>query len=385
MAISSLSPTTISDPGNPSAVLPSRTPASAAPAPTASGSALNKLANDFDSFLLLLTTQLQNQDPLKPMDSQEFTSQLVQFTSVEQSIQTNKNLEKLISLTGGNSSSTAFNYIGREVRTSSDSTNLSNGMAKWSYELDTSAASSAITVLDAKGNAVFTKEGASGAGIHNFTWDGRDKNGTPFPDGVYRLSVSAVSADQKPVSAKIFTTGTVTNVEISGDTPSLLIGNVKVPLDKVLSVMQGGNAGSALDYIGREIRTISPNTNLSNGVANWTYEADAKAIRTLITIKNDRGQVLLEQEGNTGAGLHNINWNGLDADGDQQPDGVYSASVTGFDNNDAPVTTKVFTSGLVSSVDSSGSEPVLVIGGVKISLRDVLTVTQPSSTASLAP
>jgi len=383
MAINGLSPAIISDPKNPSAAAAAASAASSpAPVVTASGNALNKLANDFDSFLTLLTTQLQNQDPLEPMDSKEFTSQLVQFTSVEQSIQSNKNLEKLIALTSGNTSSAAFNYIGREVRMANSSTNLSNGMANWSYEVDPKAASSAITVLDAKGNAVFTVEGVTGAGTHNFAWDGKDKNGKAFPDGVYSLSVSALDLNKKPVTAKVFTTGTVTNVEVSGDEPSLFIGNVKVPLKDVLSVTRSSSAGAPLDYIGREIRTINTNTNLANGTANWTYEVDPKAASTLVILKDSAGKVMLEQNVTPAAGLNTLTWNGLDKNGDQQPNGVYSISITAVDKDDVPVSSKVFTNGTVTSVDTSGNQPVLVIGGVKINLSDVLTVTEPAKTAT---
>jgi len=332
----------------------------------------------------LLTTQLQNQDPLSPMDSKEFTSQLVQFTSVEQSIQSNKNLEKLIALTSGNTSSAAFNYIGREVKLDNDTTTLSNGLANWSYEVSPKATSSAITVLDEKGKAVFTTEGVTGAGTHNFSWNGKDKNGQALPEGVYRLSVSAVDLAKKPVSSKVFTTGIVTNVEISGDEPSLFIGSVKVPLKNVLSVSQSNSTGAPLDYIGREVRTINPSTNLVNGDANWTYEVDAKATKTIVTLKNSAGKVMLEQEVTPAPGLNTLKWNGVDKNGDQQPDGVYSISVTAVDRNDAPVNAKVFTSGIVSSVDSSGNQPVLVIGGVKINLSDVLTVTEPTKTAAAA-
>ena len=383
MPVSGLSPSAIFDPANPGSNLAKGSGAAAAASvATVSGDALKKLSGDFNTFLTLLTTQLQNQDPLEPMDSKEFTSQLVQFTSVEQSIQSNKNLEKLIALTGGNTTSAAFDYIGREVRTANSSTNLSNGMAKWTYEVDPAATSSAITVLDAKGNAVYTIEGKTGAGTHDFVWDGKDKNGNPFADGIYSLSVSATDISKKPVNTKVFTTGTVTNVEISGDEPTLLIGGIKVALKDVLSITTGGNFGDALDYIGREVRTVNSSTNLTNGAANWTYEVDPKATSTLITLKDSAGNVMLAQNVTPTPGLNALSWNGVDQNGDQKPDGVYSISVTSLDRNDVPVGAKVFTKGIVTSVDKSGTNPVLVIGGVKVNLSDVLTVTEPVTTAT---
>lgn len=386
MAIQGLSPATHFDPKNPPAA--ASTDAKALPPKAesgASGNALNKLANDFNNFLTLLTTQLQNQDPLQPMDSKEFTSQLVQFTSVEQAIQSNKNLEKLIALTGGNTSSAAFGYIGKEVKTSNSSTNLAGGIAKWSYEVDASAASSAISVKDAKGNTVFTQEGKTGAGPHEFIWDGKDKNGASFPDGVYSLSVTAVSADKKPVSAKVFTTGIVNNVEITGDEPTLLIGGVKAGLKEIISVSQDNNHSSdALNYIGREIRTINPSTNLANGAANWTYELDPRTASSSLIVKDGKGKAVFETSGDTGSGLHNFTWDGKDKNGNLLPDGVYSLSITGLNSKGDPTGARIYTRGTVSSIDTSSTEPLLITGDVKVRLRDVLTVTETSPVTSSA-
>ncbi|MEO0962032.1 MAG: flagellar hook capping FlgD N-terminal domain-containing protein, partial [Pseudomonadota bacterium] len=102
----------------------------------AAASASSKLNTDFDTFLTLLTTQLKNQDPLEPLDSSEFTNQLVQFSSVEQNIATNQNLEQLLNLTFANFATDAVGYIGKEVVAESPTAILTNGTANWDYELD---------------------------------------------------------------------------------------------------------------------------------------------------------------------------------------------------------------------------------------------------------
>lgn len=213
--------------------------ATASPAPAKpADNAIGKLSGDFDNFLTLLTTQLQNQDPLSPMDSTEFTNQLVQFSSVEQAIQSNKNLENLISLVGGNSSSAALNYIGREVTSTNGVTNLVNGKASWSYEVDPATTTSAITVKDAKGNAVFFADGVIAKGQQVFEWDGKNKTGTDLPEGVYTLSVSAIGSNDEILKSKVYSTGIVTGVETIGQSPKLLIGDVKLDLADVLNVTQ---------------------------------------------------------------------------------------------------------------------------------------------------
>ena len=104
-----------------------------------SGLGRARLAENFDTFLTLLTTQLKNQDPLSPMDSNDFTQQMVQMTGVEQQLLTNDLLNKLISNTSSGIS-TAVSLIGKDVRAVSDEATLSGGQAKWAYELDGNAA-----------------------------------------------------------------------------------------------------------------------------------------------------------------------------------------------------------------------------------------------------
>ncbi len=214
------------------------TPNTTSLANSAATGAAKTLAQDFDTFLTLLTSQLQNQDPLEPMDSSEFTSQLVQFASVEQAIQTNKNFETLISLTSANTTSAALDYLGRQVTYTGADSNLQGAGIDWSYILDPDAIASSIAVKDATGKVVFAADGPEDGGAHQFAWNGKDNNGQDLPDGVYSLSISAIDKAQNPVSAEIFSSGTVTGVDVTATDPLLSLGAITQPLTNVREISQ---------------------------------------------------------------------------------------------------------------------------------------------------
>ncbi len=206
--------------------------------PTATQKAQGTLTDTFDSFLLLLTTQLQNQDPLDPLSPNEFTAQLVQFTGVEQSIATNTNLEKLLSLIQGNSLTNAVQYIGKLVEVDGSTTKLENGQAEWSYTHDETVRSSTITVTDEAGAVVFTTPGKTAAGSHGFVWDGRDASGKTLPDAPYSVRVTALDSEGEPTSVATKTFGRVTAVESEAGDILLSVGGSLIPLANVFSVKE---------------------------------------------------------------------------------------------------------------------------------------------------
>jgi flagellar basal-body rod modification protein FlgD len=202
------------------------------------------LSQNYQTFLQLLTTQLKNQDPLNPMDSSQFTSQLVQFSSVEQQIQANQNLETLINAQTSNATSNAVNYIGRTVAATSDSVGLQNSTATINYALDNDVAASTITISDASGRPVRTLTGETGQGAHTITWDGKDANGRQLADGTYKMAISATNTDQSAANAEIGISGVVTGVGLVNNQPQLAIGGVTVPMANILSVSGTGTSGS---------------------------------------------------------------------------------------------------------------------------------------------
>lgn len=200
-----------------------------------SNNAMNQLSGNFDMFLKLLTTQLQNQDPLSPMDTSQFTQQLVEYSQVEQQINTNGNLQSLISQGTSQSAAYATGYLGKTVTVAGGEGSLSGGQAQWTYNLANEATSTALTVTDANGDVVYSANGQTGAGNNVFNWNGTDNNGNRLPDGSYKLAVKA-SANGQPVTSSISSTGTVNEVDMSDGTPQLLVGAMEVPLTSISSV-----------------------------------------------------------------------------------------------------------------------------------------------------
>lgn len=175
------------------------------------------LSADMNTFLKLLTTQLQHQDPLDPMDTAEFTNQLVQYSSVEQSIQMNSKLDNLLTLNIANLGAQAVSYIGKTVQVLGDVMPLEGGKAKATYTLNKDASSVTITVKDMSGKVVYTENGEKTSGTHEFTWDGKDKDGNQLEDGAYQIIVSpkgASSSDTITVTTTVF--GKVTGVASDG-------------------------------------------------------------------------------------------------------------------------------------------------------------------------
>ena len=194
------------------------------------------LSSNFDTFLTLLTTQLKNQDPLQPMDSNQFTQQLVQFSQVEQQINSNKNLESLISLTKSQTTTAAVSYLGKTLTLNDGTASLVNGQAQWTYTLPSTAASAKLVVTDAKGHAIYTTGGATDSGSHVFTWDGKDATGFSHPPGTYKLQVVAQGGDGSAINSNISSQGTIDEVDLSGTEPALMIGTMSVPLSKATHI-----------------------------------------------------------------------------------------------------------------------------------------------------
>ncbi|HWA04453.1 MAG TPA: flagellar hook capping FlgD N-terminal domain-containing protein [Rhizomicrobium sp.] len=195
--------------------------------------AANQLAGNFDTFLTLLTTQLQNQDPLSPMDSTQFTQQLVAFSSVEQQINTNDNLKSLIALSLSQQASAAVNYIGHSVVLTNGKGSLNGGTVDWTYNLGAQSTGTILTVTNASGQVVYTTSGETAQGNSDFTWDGKDAGGNQLPDGEYTLSVQAVAADGSAITTTVASKAIVTAVDMSGTTPMLVLGAMEIPLSDV--------------------------------------------------------------------------------------------------------------------------------------------------------
>jgi flagellar basal-body rod modification protein FlgD len=196
-----------------------------------------RLSENYDSFLILLTAQLQNQDPLAPMDSTQFTQQLVQFSQVEQQIRTNEQLEGLAGQYQAASAGAALSYLGRDAMIESDTTTLANGKAQWGYTLPAGADEVTLTLTDAHGRKILETTGQAGAGSHLFSWDGRDANGAVVQDGIYRLAVTASGADGKSVKPTMSVREPIRGVDFSGTTPLIITPSGTRELSLVRAVL----------------------------------------------------------------------------------------------------------------------------------------------------
>ncbi|HEY1613884.1 MAG TPA: flagellar hook assembly protein FlgD [Rhizomicrobium sp.] len=197
---------------------------------------MSQLTGNFDTFLQLLTTQLQNQDPTSPMDSTQFTQQLVEFSQVEQQINTNANLQTLISLQEGGSGSASTSYLGKTVTIGNGNAALINSTANWDYKLASTAANVTLTVTDSSGNTVYSGAGTTNSGDNTFTWNGQDTNGNQLPDGTYTLGVNATDSSGNAITSTTTSTGVVSEIEFQNGAPVLMVGPMAVQLSQVQSI-----------------------------------------------------------------------------------------------------------------------------------------------------
>jgi flagellar basal-body rod modification protein FlgD len=205
------------------------------------------LVNNFDTFLTLLTTQLKNQDPLSPMDSTQFTQQLVQMSGVEQQLLTN-DLLKQVATNTGTGISTAVGLIGKSVKAVSDNAQLANGQANWLYNLPADADSLTVEIVDSKGT-MYHAENLSGAqlkaGDHAFSWNGKDMMGSKAPDGVYTLRLTAKDPSGTAIATTTYVQGVVGSVEQSNGSTLIAVGPTKVDWSKVKSITEAGGSSTS--------------------------------------------------------------------------------------------------------------------------------------------
>ena len=195
--------------------------------------AQKSLSGNYETFLRLLTTQLQNQDPLEPLDATKFTEQLVSYSQVEQQIATNSNLNSLISLTKSAAGANAVSYLGKNAITAGPVGSLTSGQAKWQYALPQDAASIQVRVTDLNGHVVKTLSGAATVGTHAIEWDGKNTSGANMPESSYRLTVTAAKADGTAIPVNISGVGLISEINLSGLEPSLYIGTRKLSLSDI--------------------------------------------------------------------------------------------------------------------------------------------------------
>ena len=199
----------------------------------------NMIAGNFDTFLSLLTTQLKNQNPLDPLDTNQFTQQLVEFAQVEQQLKSNDQLSTLVSLQQSAQATTALNYVGSTVVVDGANSSLANGAATWTLTSGKPATGS-VTITDSTGQTVYSGNVSLNTGAQTFNWDGHSNNGVQRPDGVYTMTVTATDASKQPVAVSTESQGTVDSVDLTQNPPVLSVNGQNYTLDKVKRILRPG-------------------------------------------------------------------------------------------------------------------------------------------------
>ena len=198
--------------------------------------ALQKLGSNFNDFLSLLTTQLRNQDPTSPMDTNQFTSELVQFTGVQQEVATNSNLSQLIGLQQTSQVLQSSDLVGKSVSVNSTELTLQNSAAKLTFQ-GTAGQQVGIAVVNAAGTPIADATVSETTGTNTWSWNGLDNNGNQVPDGAYRVAVETQTSNGgTPVAVPYTVVGTATGVSSNGTTSQLALGALSVPFNAVVSV-----------------------------------------------------------------------------------------------------------------------------------------------------
>ena len=208
-----------------------------ASAASANALASQQIAGNFQSFLQLLTTQLQNQNPLSPLDTNQFTQQLVEFAGVQQQINTNDSLATLVSLQQTAQSTQALGFVGKTAVVNGSTAPLTDSVATWQLSVPT-ASTLTITIASSNGQAVFSGNFAAQAGNNQpFVWNGLDSNGNQLPDGNYTLTATAKDSSNNSVAITTQVEGVVSSVDLTQSPPLLSIGGQTFTVNQVQSII----------------------------------------------------------------------------------------------------------------------------------------------------
>ncbi|HEX3709416.1 MAG TPA: flagellar hook capping FlgD N-terminal domain-containing protein [Pseudolabrys sp.] len=195
-----------------------------------------EIASNFTEFLQLLTTQLQNQDPLSPMDTNQFTQQLVEFAQVEQQMKSNDSLSTLVSLQQSAQTTQALQLVGSTVVVNGSTAQLANGSATWSLN-STQPATATVTITAPTGQTAFTGTYTVNSGAQTFNWNGQGNDGTLWPAGNYTLTATATSASGQSTAISTQVQGTVSSVDLTQTPPVLLVGGQNYTMSDIQQIV----------------------------------------------------------------------------------------------------------------------------------------------------
>jgi flagellar basal-body rod modification protein FlgD len=197
------------------------------------------IAGNFQTFLTLLTTQLQNQDPTNPLDTNQFTQQLVEFAQVEQQLKANDQLATLVSLQQTAQATQALSFVGDNVTVNSSTAQLANGSANWTMS-SPKPSIAAVNISNSSGQLVYSGTMTLQAGSNTFKWNGQGNNGTQWPDGTYTVAATAKDSSGQPVAVSTLVTGVVNSVDLTKNPPVLSVNGQNFTVNQIQGVSRSG-------------------------------------------------------------------------------------------------------------------------------------------------
>ena len=349
--------------------------------------ATSALAEDFSQFLTLLTVQLQNQDPLSPIESTEFTNQLVAFTGVEQQINSNQRLDSLIALNLGTAFSESQSYVGNEISYVSNEFEHTGAPSNVRYSLSNEAVTSNIFVFNQFGEIVYEEDGQTAAGIHEFVWDGTLSSGGIAVPGTYEVRIDALDSQENPVQTSTVVSGIVRGTESQNGQIFLLVGERAVSLSNILNTSApttenvGDSLTAALSYVGLDVSYLNTELNYDGSTPeDVLYTLDTDADRASIIIRDENGQTVFSDTVQNQSGQHLYRWDGRLNDGSTAPPGTYQFTIDAIDENDRRISTSSVAQGNVNGVETQNGQIFLNIGGTSVNLNNVISANIPTTT-----
>ena len=199
------------------------------------------IADNFQTFLTLLTTQLQNQNPLDPLDTNQFTAQLVQFAGVEQQLKSNEQLKALVALEKSAQGTQALIYVGNNVAVDGSIAQFDGSKATWNF-IAPKESNATITITNSAGQTVYSGKYNLSEGNASFVWDGKGNDGTQWPAGTYKMSATAKDSSGNDVAISTEVQGVVDSVDLTADPPLLSIGGQNYPTSQIKRIVRASTS-----------------------------------------------------------------------------------------------------------------------------------------------
>lgn len=344
-----------------------------------------------DSFLTMLMAQLQNQDPLNPMENTEFTAQLAQINTVEQLQGVNKNIGYLQLYMASMNNSQAIGFIGKEVLASGDSVYFDGyNQQEINYRLQGNASQVAVTIYDASGRLLRTLHtGAQASGPQQITWDGRDSNGNLMAEGTYTFQIMATDVSGTTVGSTRMLTGVVDGVTFQDGITYVTVNGQKIPIGDIVEIRDrdyDGGMQANLDLIGRQAVARS-DTVLYGGsggqVLHYSITGDADSV--LIDIHDATGTLIRTiDQGARDAGRQQVSWDGTDGAGTEMPAGTYTFTVRASAADGSSITSSSLISGTIDRIayDEDGN-PFAEISGIRVPVEDIIELEEDSGALNM--